>query len=148
MLLINNITNDPSQTLTLVGENQEQITLHLYYKPTQQGWFYDISYKNFTANGLKMVGSINTLRQWKSSIPFGLACISKDGYDPWFLDDFQSGRMSLYLLNADDVKQIELDVFTFNESLQEQLSEQGQEFYLLLMSGFYLALTDGFLLRL
>lgn len=63
----------------------------------------NISYGNFVANGLRLVATPNMLFQWKNIIPFGLMCVSNDGYDPFYLDDFTTGRIKIYLLNSTDV---------------------------------------------
>ncbi len=47
------------------------------------------------------------LRQFRNIIPFGLACVIADGFEPVYQDDFTSGRASLYLLNEADVAEVE-----------------------------------------
>lgn len=103
MLKITNLTSDPRQQFTIIGENGEIIPAYFYYCPTQIGWFIDISYGNFVANGLRLCVTSNMLFQWKNIIPFGLMCVSNDGYDPYYIDDFVSGRINLYLMNASDI---------------------------------------------
>lgn len=104
MLYIPSITDDAKQQFNIVSEAGETVSFNLYYCPRQIGWFYDISYGNFTANGLRLVVSPNTLNQWINIISFGLACSSTDGFDPYYIDDFTSGRISLYLLDAADIQ--------------------------------------------
>lgn len=103
MLQLTNLTSDPRQQFTIIGENGEIIPTYLFYCPTQIGWFMNISYGNFVANGLRLVATPNMLFQWKNIIPFGLMCVSNDGYDPFYLDDFTTGRIKIYLLNSTDV---------------------------------------------
>lgn len=103
MILLTNITDDPKQNFVLTGENGEIIPFYLYFCPRQIGWFFNISYGDFTVNGLRLCVGPNALFQWKNIIPFGLCCTSTDGQDPFYLDDFTTGRVSLYLLNQADV---------------------------------------------
>lgn len=145
MLQINNITNDPRQTFILVGENQEHINFTLYYQPTQRGWFFDISYGSFSASGLRLSSSINALRQFRNLIPFGLLVLTEDGYEPYYLNDFESGRVTLYLLNANDVELIEENVFTFNANLLPTFIPSAQGFLLLTDGGFVLLASGGFI---
>lgn len=104
MLLITGLTSDATQEFTLVGEQGENISFKLYYFPGQIGWFYDVSYGNFNVTGQRLVVSPNTLNQWINIIEFGLGCTSSDGDDPFYIDDFISGRISLYLLNSTDIE--------------------------------------------
>lgn len=108
MLQITNLTSDARQKFTIIGENGEIIPTYLYYLPTQIGWFMDITYGTFTANGLRLCVSPNIISQWKNIIPFGLLCTSNDGQDPYYLDDFTTGRINIYLLNSDDVEKFDI----------------------------------------
>lgn len=111
MQQITTITNEPRQRHQLVLENNETADFRLYYSIRQQSWYFDISYKDFTATCLKVVLSPNTLRNFKRLIPFGIA-FSTDGYtEPFQLDDFSSGRVQMYVLNKEDVQQIEQDIY-------------------------------------
>jgi hypothetical protein len=103
MIQINGISSYPSQQFTVVGAQGENISFNLYYLPGQQGWFYDVSYGSFTVTGQRLVVSLNTLNQWVNIIEFGLMCMSTDGYDPLYIDDFTTGRIALYLLTQADI---------------------------------------------
>jgi hypothetical protein len=54
-----------------------------------------------------MVNSANMLRQIRNIIPFGLACLMTDLYEPVFIEDFANGRATLYTLNSTDVALVE-----------------------------------------
>ena len=112
---ITSLTSSPKQNHTLVLENNETAELKLYYSVRQQSWYFDIEYKNIKATCLKVVITPNALRQFKRLIPFGIAFISLGDVEPYDLEDFSSGRVQMYLLNADEVKQIEADVFNIEE---------------------------------
>lgn len=111
MQQITSITSEPRQRMTLVLENNETVDFLLYYLPRQQGWFYDFTYNNLTCKGSKVTLSPNALRQFKRIIPFGIAFMTDDYVEPFSIDDFSSGRVSMYILNDDEVKQIESEVY-------------------------------------
>lgn len=111
MQQITSITNQAKQQFTLVLENNETVEFLLYYLPRQQSWFYNFTYKEITCNCSRVTLSPNALRQFKRNIPFGIAFIA-DGYvEPFDINDFSSGRVSMYVLNSDDVKQVESEIF-------------------------------------
>lgn len=107
MKLIDAITDYPFQQMTVIGENRERISLTLQYMAFQQLWRMDVSYDETTIKGILCVQSENILRQWKEILPFGIMIRSKDSLDPLFLNDFSSGRISLFLLNDNEASQIE-----------------------------------------
>lgn len=112
MRIITEVGQEPNQKLNLIGENNERIDFVLRYKPSQQAWYFDISYESFSVNGIKVVNSPNLLRQYENIIPFGLGCSVTDGTDPYFIDDFTDGRATLALLNEADIQQIEEELFS------------------------------------
>lgn len=112
MLYLNALTNDASQLISLTGIPGKQIRMTLQFMPRIQQWVMGVSLGDFTANGIAVVSSVNLLRQWRNEIPFGIAVIRSDGLDPYTIDDFVNQLTNMYLLNADDVEQVELDWFT------------------------------------
>lgn len=58
-----------------------------------------------------MTLSFNALRQYKRLIPFGFAFVAEGSVEPFDINDFSSGRVSMYVLNSDEVKQIESEVY-------------------------------------
>lgn len=111
MQQITSITSSPKQQMTLVLENNETVNFKLYYLGRQQSWFYDFTYNNLTVNCSRVVLTPNALRQYKNNIPFGISFASVDDVEPFSIDDFISGRISMYVLNSDEVKQIESEIF-------------------------------------
>jgi hypothetical protein len=105
MKQITELTNQPNQKYTIVLDNNETVDLVLTYSDNQQCWFCDINYKQdtFICNGIRVVSSPNILHQWKNVIPFGIAIITNDKTDPYFINDFSTNRVGLFILNADDV---------------------------------------------
>lgn len=111
MLLINEFTDNPIQSCSFPLETRESVDFRMYYLATQQGWYFDIKYQNFECNGNRLVLGANILRCFKNRIPFGLMVMADRGIEPYKLDDFTTGRVKVYVLSADEVKQIENTVF-------------------------------------
>lgn len=111
MQQITTITNQPKQRMTLVLENNETVDFHIYYLPRQQSWFYNFTYNNLTVNCSRVTLSPNALRQYKRVIPFGLMFEAEGFVEPFDINDFNSGRVNMYVLNSDEVKQIESEIF-------------------------------------
>ena len=111
MKKITSITSRAKQRMALVLDNNETVDFTLYYLPRQQGWFYNFTYKDLTVNCSKVVLTPNSLRQFRKIIPFGLSFVA-DGYvEPFSIDDFSTGRVVMYVLNSDEVKQVESEIF-------------------------------------
>ncbi len=107
MNLIDNLTSEPTQVTNLDLGDGTFAVLTLTYRPTVQRWAVAVLRGTFEVDGMNLCLSPNGLRQWKNVIPFGIMCVSIDGLDPLFIDDFTSGRVSLYLLNQADVASFE-----------------------------------------
>lgn len=109
---ITTITNEPIQRHTLVLENNETVDFRLFFKPRMQAWYYDFQYlNNAPVKGSKVTLSPNALRQYKKILPFGFAFYADDQVEPFKLDDFSSGRVTLGILNIDEVEQIEKEIY-------------------------------------
>lgn len=108
---ITTLTNEPKQRHTLVLDNNETVEFYLYYSIRNQAWYFDFTYKDITDNCLKVVLTPNSLRHLKRIIPFGIA-FATDGYvEPFQIDDFSSGRVKMYVLNSEDVENVEQEIF-------------------------------------
>lgn len=108
MNLVQQITGDPLQKQTLTLENGERVSLTIYFRPIQFGWFInELSYNDFTLYGMRITNNWNLLYPWKNKLPFGLACISTNNREPQLQNDFLSGASKLYVLTPADVKEFE-----------------------------------------
>lgn len=108
---IDTITSSPNQRFTLVLDNNETADFRLYYSGRMQAWFYDLTYNDLTVNGSKVVLTPNSLRNFRRIIPFGIA-FATDGYtEPFLISDFASGRVKMYVLNSDEVEQVEQEIY-------------------------------------
>lgn len=111
MKLISELTDQAKQSYTLVGENGELIDFLLTYSPVRRGWFFNLTYNDKIINGKKLSNYPNLLRNYKNILPFGLLVDVTDFEEPYRLDDFVTGRVKVYLLNENDVKSIEEELF-------------------------------------
>lgn len=101
------LTDSPYQQGTFILENGQPLQMTLWYSYNQQGWYYSFTYQSYTINNRRVVNSANMLRQIRNIIPFGIACLVTDLYEPVFINDFSSGRVTLYTLNPTDVALVE-----------------------------------------
>lgn len=115
MIQITSITNASKQRIDIPFGDGETIIFKLYYLPTQYSWYFDFSYKNYTSNGNKVVLTYNSLRHLKNIIPFGFAFVSDSEVEPFSIDDFTSNRVKMYLLNKEEVKEIEETIYYVNK---------------------------------
>lgn len=95
------------QTFKFQIEGGDLAEFTLYFSDNQRCWFMDLVYGDFITKGLRIVNSINILSAYKNIIRFGLACVVKDGFEPWFVDDFSNGRASLYITTYDELEELE-----------------------------------------
>lgn len=109
--LISNLTNFADQTTQLQLTDGTIATMELIYQGAAQRWIANISYGTFVSDGIGLCCYPNILRQWKQILPFGIACVTADQTDPFDINDFSTGRVSMYLLNSTDIKTIESVVF-------------------------------------
>lgn len=110
MVTIDNISDDSSQKISISLDDGTVVVLTLNYRPAIQRWTVDVvrtDSSEFEVNGLMICVHPNLLRQWRNLIPFGLACTTIDGVDPIDINDFVSGRATLYILGSDNVTAIE-----------------------------------------
>lgn len=112
MTRVDNLTNAADQTSTLILPDNTAATLRLRFRPRTQRWVADVGYtpKNFQLNGLTLTCLPNVLRSFRGVLPFGLAFLTADFTDPFDLQDFASGRVQVFLLNADDVALVETSI--------------------------------------
>lgn len=118
MIQLTKLTIVAYQSFKLRGEKGEEIAVELRYAPRMKRWMMNISYLDFNLpNGAMLANAPNILRNYRKNIPFGILCTSTDGFDPAYLDDFISvgnavPRVTLCLLNSDEVKLVESEFYT------------------------------------
>ena len=111
MKLIENLSDDANQATHVVLDDGSVLTLALYYRPAVMRWQIDLDHPRLVLKGKMLCNHPNLIRQHQHRAGFGLACIMTDGTEPNLVSDFVTGRASLYVLSADEVRTIEADVF-------------------------------------
>lgn len=118
MNIVNGITSEPTQVMAIPLADGSRATLTLYFRPQQNGWFYDLEWPGsgdvitpFKCQNRRLVVAGNLLRQFKELIPFGLAVFTVDNTDPVTQACMSDGSTSVVLLNAADVERIESEVY-------------------------------------
>ena len=106
MKQISDLTEETSQWFYVVSDSGEKINIYLYFLPTQQSWFVDVSCDTFEVTGLRVCALPNILDKFHNLIDFGIYIKTEDGYDPWRVDDFSSDYAKFFLLNKEDVSKI------------------------------------------
>ena len=109
MKKINTISNRGKQTTQLLLDDGSVVVMELKYVDNNQGWMYSLTHSTsgFSVVNRRIVNSPNLLRAFRNVIDWGISCTTTDLQEPIFLDDFYTGRASLYLLNETDVSDIE-----------------------------------------
>ena len=108
--IIDNLTNFADQVTQLQLPDGTVAILELIFNGTTERWTMNLTYNNLSYNGIGVCCYPNILRQWRNILPFGIACVTSDGTDPFDINDFYSGRVVLYLLTSSDVEAIEVEV--------------------------------------
>ena len=76
-------------------------------------WVYSIAKGDFVVQNARFCVSPNILRQYSNVINFGLMVYATDLIDPYLQIDFTSGRIAVYVLNEQEVKDIELEILNY-----------------------------------
>jgi len=112
MQLITKLTDESKQNFKMVALDGNLIDFYFYYSSTQECWNVDVAWNDFILRGSQLCNSPNLLRNYKNIIPFGLLCNSLDRFDPAYINDFISGRVSVFLLSQVEVEAIEAGYYS------------------------------------
>jgi hypothetical protein len=113
VIRVENLIGAGNQSTSILLADGSTVKIRLRYAAGVERWFVDVSYPKIQLelNGLGVCVHPNLLRNWRAVIPFGIAVTSLDGADPVRMDDFSSGRISIYVLDStgdsDDVQAVE-----------------------------------------
>lgn len=108
---ITNLTNFADQTSTLQLPDGTTANMQLIYQGATERWIMNLSYGDQIFNGIGVCCYPNILRQWKNVLPFGLMFATADQTDPFDINDFSTGRVSVFLLTPEDIATIETEIF-------------------------------------
>ncbi len=112
MKQLTEFTNNPYQTGRIPLSNiSGTASINLYWAPTQSRWYFDIQYDNIICKGIMLCLGPNILRFLKNRIPFGLMVVADDLIEPYQLEDLQTQRVKIFILDKDEVSQFESVVY-------------------------------------
>lgn len=122
---INILTSDPSQNFTIILDDGSKVNMTINYYSQAQLWACSLTHTslitasnpNGQLNNFSLTTSLNMLRDLRGIIPFGLQLQTIDGYEPVFINDFSSGRAQLFILNSDDISDIEAQITAYQIEL-------------------------------
>ena len=97
------ITITENSIIEIVNANEETYTGYINYNTSRQGWFLDLYSDSFKIYGIRITSMPNILRQWQEKLGFGIGVICENSSEPFLLEDFNTGRATLYLLEPDDL---------------------------------------------
>ena len=95
---ISTLTDNAYQTVSFATNKGENVTLTFKYVPSQQTWFVDVESDSLTVYGLALATFVNLLDPYHNNISWGLYVWSKDGFDPYRIDDFSTGRIRVAVI--------------------------------------------------
>lgn len=95
---LSTLTENAYQSVSFVTNKGENVSLTFHYIPSQQTWFFDVVSNSLTVYGLALTTFVNLLDPYHNQISWGLYVWSKDGFDPYRIDDFTSGRIKIAIL--------------------------------------------------
>ena len=108
---ITEIGSEPKQRFDITTEANQEFEFKLEYNSQQQGWFYSLTFGNLTINGSRLTTHPNILRSYKNILPFGISIQTEDFSEPILIDDFKSGRVRFFLLNEEEVAEVEKEIY-------------------------------------
>jgi hypothetical protein len=111
MQQITNLSDEADQIAKVVLADGSVATFDFVYLGAVERWAFSVSHPEIECDGMILCAGPNVLRMFRNTIPFGLGCYSTDGADPFYIEDFASGRITLYVLDASEVQYFEQNVY-------------------------------------
>lgn len=100
MRVLDTLTDSAYQSISFTTKEEEDVTLTLRFIPSQETWFLDVESESLTVRGLALTSFVNILDPYHNNISWGLYIWSADGFDPWRIDDFTTGRIRVVVLEG------------------------------------------------
>lgn len=111
MKLVSNLSNESKQLTKVVLADGSVVAFTFTYLAAIERWVFSLSHPELDLASVILCAGPNILRDFRHLIPFGLGCYSTDGADPFYIEDFASGRITLYVLDAAEVEFFEGAIF-------------------------------------
>ena len=96
--ILSTLTDNAYQSVSFTTNKGENVVLTFRYMPGQQTWFVDVNSHSLTIYGLALATFVNLLDPYHNNISWGLYVWSEDGFDPYRIDDFSTGRIRVAIL--------------------------------------------------
>lgn len=96
--ILSTLTENAYQSVSFVTKNGEKVKLTFRFIPSQETWFFDVESDSLTVYGLALATFVNLLDSYKNIISWGMYVWSEDGFDPYKIDDFSTGRIRIAIL--------------------------------------------------
>ena len=96
--VLETLTNNAFQTISFDTNKGERVKLTFRFIPGQETWFFDVESPSLTVYGLALTAFENILDPYHNVISWGMYVWSKDGFDPWKIDDFTTGRIRIAII--------------------------------------------------
>ena len=102
MIKISNITSNTNQNHTLIV-NGEEVFINLRFISIVQCWFLSVRYRSKSINGIKLSLGVRHIQSSNLPFDFILNDNSNEGIDPFKTDDFSSNRITIYVLEKEEI---------------------------------------------
>ena len=91
--VLSTLNDNAYQTVSFDTKKGERVKLTFRFIPSQETWIFDVESTSLTVYGLALSAFVNLLDPYHNVISWGMYVWSKDGFDPWRIDDFATGRI-------------------------------------------------------
>jgi hypothetical protein len=96
--ILSTLTDKAYQTVSFDTNKGERVDITLRFIPSQETWFFDIESASLTVRGLALTAFKNLLDPYHNLISWGMYVWTEDGFDPWRIDDFSTGRVRIAII--------------------------------------------------
>lgn len=96
--VLSTLNDNAYQSVSFDTNAGERVKLIFRYIPSQETWFFDVESDSLTVRGLALTAFVNLLDAYQNKITWGLYVWTQDGYDPWRIDDFVTGRIRVAII--------------------------------------------------
>ena len=100
------LSDSPIQVANVTITDGENAKIEFRFMPFAQSWTYSVEWEDVVINGQRLVLSSDVLAKWKNILDFSLVCVSMDGLDPINIDDFSSGRVTVYVASREEIDEL------------------------------------------
>lgn len=93
--ILSTLNDNAYQEVSFVTKKGETVKITFRFIPSQESWIFDVESDSLTVYGLTLSAFVNLLDPYHNNITWGMYVWSKDGFDPWRIDDFSTGRIAV-----------------------------------------------------